>query len=158
MLANNKRGLSPLIATVLLVGFSVAIVALVIVWGTNYVKEVQEKEGGIAEGKLNCATDVEINILNVEKIADGQLDISVANVKNTVDGFVFRVNGNKGTDIVAVNTKIESAGTQTIQLNYDASATGDITSGSIEAIPRIRIGKGAYEACSNQLVKFKLNG
>lgn len=38
----NKRGISPLIATVLLIGFTVSLAAIIINWGTSFTREIQE--------------------------------------------------------------------------------------------------------------------
>ena len=35
----SKRGISPLIATVLIVGFTIALAAMIITWGGNFCKE-----------------------------------------------------------------------------------------------------------------------
>jgi len=35
----KKKGVSPLVATILLVGFTVALIALIAIWGKRYVEE-----------------------------------------------------------------------------------------------------------------------
>ena len=39
----NKRGISPLIATVLLIGFTVALAAMVMTWGSGFIKKTTEQ-------------------------------------------------------------------------------------------------------------------
>ena len=51
----NKKGISPLIATVLLIGFTVALVLLVTTWGSDYLQGIlsgTERTTGIA---LKCS-------------------------------------------------------------------------------------------------------
>ena len=37
----NKKGITPLIATVLLIGFTVALAGIVITWGGGFVERIQ---------------------------------------------------------------------------------------------------------------------
>mgnify|MGYP003943950683 CR=1 FL=1 len=48
------KGVSPLIATILLVGFTVSIVALTILWSRGYIEERAEKEEKLSSTKLAC--------------------------------------------------------------------------------------------------------
>ena len=36
----NKKGISPLIATVLILGFTVALAAIIMTWGTDFTKKI----------------------------------------------------------------------------------------------------------------------
>lgn len=56
-----KKGVSPLIATVLLIGFIVALVAVVMLWGKGFVMERAQKEGSLAKKQLAC-TNVKIDV------------------------------------------------------------------------------------------------
>lgn len=54
----NKRGISPLIATVLIIGFTVALAAIIITWGGRFVSDIQDDVDvstrlGLACSKLN---------------------------------------------------------------------------------------------------------
>ena len=60
----SKKGISPLVATVLLVAFSVALGALVMSWGQDYIEEKAEFVQGIQEVKSGC----DVANLNVIKI------------------------------------------------------------------------------------------
>lgn len=80
----NKKGISPLIATVLLIGFVVAVAAVVMLWGKGFVKERAEKEGALSQAQLEC------NLIEIE-IND---DLSVTNIgSRTIDGFIIRNGG-----------------------------------------------------------------
>jgi flagellin-like protein len=154
---NNKRGLSPLIATILLVGFAVVVVTLVMVWGTGFVLEIQEKEGTLAQGRLTCVADVRINVLSIEKIDFTTIDVNVVNIGARIDGFVFRITGDVGTEVVTVNQGVEQAETKSVEVVFDSVESGDLLNGAVEVIPRIKLGNGVYESCSDQLVRYNLN-
>ncbi|MEM3154858.1 MAG: hypothetical protein QW165_04830 [Candidatus Woesearchaeota archaeon] len=50
----NKRGITPLVATILLVAFSVGLGALVMSWGEEYIAEKAEFVQGTAEVRSGC--------------------------------------------------------------------------------------------------------
>ena len=60
----RKKGISPLIATVLLVSFVVILSGVVMFWGRQYVTELMEKRGEVSIAKLECES-VKIEIISV---------------------------------------------------------------------------------------------
>ncbi len=50
----NKRGISPLFATILLIAFSVALGAVVMSWGESYIEEKAEFAKGVQEVSRGC--------------------------------------------------------------------------------------------------------
>lgn len=81
----NKKGISPLIASILLIGFTVALAAVIMTWGTSFVKkqtETAETEGGKA---LDCA---KLN-LRISGGCDG--NIAIDNPQNiAITSLTFR--------------------------------------------------------------------
>jgi len=53
-LFDSRRGITPLVATILLVAFSVGLGALVMSWGEEYIEEKAEFVQGTAEVKSGC--------------------------------------------------------------------------------------------------------
>lgn len=80
----RKRGISPLIATVLLIGFIVALVAVVMLWGKGFIQEKAEKEGKLAQAQLSC-NNVDIDI----KLSGGNL-LVVNKGSQVINGFIVR--------------------------------------------------------------------
>lgn len=72
----KKRGISPLIATVLIIGFTVALAAIIITWSTGFTKRMQEQTEETANVQVICATDVIFDIKSVCKV-DGALTYKV---------------------------------------------------------------------------------
>jgi len=60
----NKKGVSPLFATVLLIAFSVALGAVVMSWGESYIEEKAEFAQGVQEVSRGC-DNVYFSILSV---------------------------------------------------------------------------------------------
>lgn len=61
----KKKGISPLIATVLILGFTVALAAIIMTWGTSFTKKMQEQTEETADIQVKCATDVAFDIKSV---------------------------------------------------------------------------------------------
>lgn len=141
----SKKGISPLIATVLLIGFTVALVALVILWGRGFVTEKAQKEGILAETRLRCQS----LSFDVTYLAQAGESI-IARVKNTgaqnIEGFIFRMKGEEEVQPVETTDIIRKADSREIR----SEAVGIGTVSSVEIIPRLRAGKGTYVPCSGQ--------
>ena len=51
----NKRGISPLIATVLIIGFTVALSAVVMTWGTGFVRSTTDQTAKSSQAGIDCS-------------------------------------------------------------------------------------------------------
>ncbi len=67
-LNKNKKGVSPLIATVLLIAFTVALGAVVMNWGRSYVTETAEKVKTSSDIELSCEQDVGIDWISISDV------------------------------------------------------------------------------------------
>ena len=61
----NKKGISPLIATVLLIGFTVALAAVVILWGSGFVNRTTAATSEKTVQTLACTSDLSFEIRKV---------------------------------------------------------------------------------------------
>lgn len=144
----GRKGVSPLIASVLLVGFTVAITAMIIIWGRTFTTEKAEKEKAISEAQLNCQNlDFTVTSASYSK---GAMALSLG-IKNkgmtTIDSFVFRVNS--GGSVVESGEKVE--GIQERILSVEDSAFSGIDSVSqVEIIPKIKVARNYYIPCSTK--------
>lgn len=103
----NKKGVSPLIATVLLIAFSVALGAVVMNWGTSYVRDTSEASEANSDDKVMCSTVVDVEFTEVNGVkrvfySNGTANITlIIGVRNTgnqdINGFYVSMIGN--TDI-----------------------------------------------------------
>ena len=76
----NKRGISPLIATVLLIGFTVALAGVVITWGGGFVERITSGTEERTERTLACTSDLRFEIGNV--VCDDGTGASKVTVEN----------------------------------------------------------------------------
>ncbi len=94
MRKNNKKGISPLIATVLIIGFTIVLAALVITWGTKLFKTTVEETESASKFSVACSTGLKLEVLKAD--ADNTnlatLKLRNNNQDRRVDDFKFVVN------------------------------------------------------------------
>ncbi len=159
----NKKGISPLIATVLIIGFTIVIAALVITWGTNLFKKTQQQTGELSDVNLAC-TDIlgsmTVNA-NADPNAPGTLTLTVDNGANReVSGFILRVYNKDQTSADTIDSSdaakltspdgtdvIASSGLKTFTVTYDSSLVAEV--GKVGVRPKVTI-KGKAEQCQGE--------
>ena len=60
----KKKGISPLIATVLLIGFTIVLAAAIMLWWVGTTKEFIDKEGATQAAQMRCATSTVLDIVS----------------------------------------------------------------------------------------------
>src|SRR3989338_2966243 len=63
---SGKRGVSPLIATVLLIAFAVALGAVIINWGRGFVQERTSDVEKTTKIETGCALDVQLKVSEID--------------------------------------------------------------------------------------------
>lgn len=101
----NNRGITPLVATVLLVAFSVGLGALVMSWGEDYIAQKAEFVQGTGEIKSACDT-AHIDFIRIagqpQACLGGRgLEIWIDNGEVDVSSIHARIVGSKGVDVVS---------------------------------------------------------
>lgn len=84
----NRKGISPLIAAVLLIVFTVAVGSLIMNWMTSYTKSTTENAGTGTQNTVDCAkqivdvSDIKVNSDNVTILVQnlGSKDTNVTSV------------------------------------------------------------------------------
>ena len=61
----SKKGISPLIATVLLIAFAVALGAVVMNWGRSYVEDTAADAERTSQTKVDCSLGVDLEIKEI---------------------------------------------------------------------------------------------
>jgi flagellin-like protein len=160
MVIFNKKGVSPLIATILLIAFAVALGSVIMNWGLHL---------NIGENADLCR-NVEIKLRNIDDTseacyggfgANGYINFIVDNVGAAeVNGFSVWVLGDKSqtsisdiSDILIRKGQLYDKNDQGVK--YDFSAYGNIK--SLQIIPKI-INQGVPEACLKAAVKAEKIG
>lgn len=86
----KKKGISPLIATVLIIGFTVALAAIIITWSTAFTKKMQSTTEQTANTQVLCATDVVFSIKSVCATADSYKVLIQNDGKEPINNWIVR--------------------------------------------------------------------
>ena len=146
----GKRGISPIIATVLLIAFAVVLAALVMNWQSKFVEKLQKTADKGVGGEIDCLSDVDINV----KLSDTSLLIVENNKDTTITGIIVReymsdgsINVKKDDPTITsddeLSEPIQSYGSKTYS---SFSVSGD----KVEVIPIIKSEDGESKNCDAQ--------
>ena len=86
--SGNKKGISPLIATVLIIGFTIVLSALVITWASGLFKKTVSDTDELAEFNLLCTTGFDVDYTAQKSGNNIVVKAKSKNDKN-IFGFVF---------------------------------------------------------------------
>ena len=151
----KKKGVSPLVATILLVGFTVALIALIAIWGKRYVEEKAEKEGILAERKAECQ-NIEIEFVSGCKVGveDGisYYNLTLKNKKpRKIEAFIMIAKA-KGISRPVEKRKLLK-GLSTREINVGFPIEKDIS--TIDIVPQLKAGRDVYVPCSQKHVEIR---
>jgi len=149
----GKRGVSPLIATVLLISFAVALGSVVLNWGRNL--EIA-KPGDVCSGvaiKIRNIGDAEVCYAGSG--SSTYVNFVIDNIGNVgINGLGVWITGEKGTKLLELdNIPIEKGQILDIKdksIVFDSNAYGAIK--SIQFFPKV-IGTETLEICSRNSIK-----
>jgi flagellin-like protein len=143
---NNKKGISPLIATVLIIGFTIVVAVLVITWISSLTDDTQTQQACTADA-LNSCTDA-IRFLSFSAVpgtASGDIDVRASNTgpgEYVVKAIVLDSTGAmQGTAHVLETT----ANNGVVEAYSDASKTIALTAGTAYDIRFIVEVNGTYK-------------
>jgi flagellin-like protein len=153
----NKRGVSPLIATVLLIAFAVALGAVVMNWGRTYTEQTADNVKKQSDVQVKCFQDVKIKLLeindkpklcygvwgdnsyiNATLLNDGSKAIESMNLQIIGDSFIQ-------SNTSVTDSDIEVSGAAKISVPYKYSEVGPLL--KVRIIPVAEI-SGINTACS----------
>ncbi|MFP4656429.1 MAG: archaellin/type IV pilin N-terminal domain-containing protein [Candidatus Woesearchaeota archaeon] len=153
----NKKGISPLIATVLLIAFAVALGAVVMNWGRAYVEDTARETGVTSDTRIACSQNVNVQLVHVggsPRICynddDKQVEITIQNRGSVnLEGFVFNILGTEGSgENHDYNTSLSRSGIERFELPYDSSEHGQVE--FVQVVPKIMVsGSNVPAQCSD---------
>ena len=139
----NKKGISPLIATVLIVGFTIALAGVAYYFLSDTVKEQIDKQGAESEGKSKC---IGVDVSFVECDGNPKTVKFKNGGKEGVAGFTFRLKNAAGDYTTKQLQESIEAGDE-----REYSPAGLATEG--EAIPLVPA-KGYAYPCADKIIAF----
>lgn len=142
----NKRGISPLIATVLLIAFAVALGAVVMSWGKAYVTmdDTERVACSKVELKIHVIEEPQLSFSRTENYLNFMID-------NTggidIKGVRIWVIGEKENMITNIEEEIKQGYPLRKRLDYNFGVYGNIK--QVNFVPKILM-EGKEIVCANQ--------
>src|SRR3989344_3325796 len=155
----NKRGISPLIATVLIIGFTIALAAVIISWGQTFTRQIQQETETSSNEQIACATEVVFDVTNgCQIVAGNQVKVIVKNDgSRIIDSFLIR--SYQAADNVAQNSLSFATNGNGIPAfgieseTYSPSYTLVGSTKMVELIPVVTI-EGKQVTCSLNIKRY----
>ncbi|MBI2141108.1 hypothetical protein HYU16_01655 [Candidatus Woesearchaeota archaeon] len=154
--SRNKRGVSPLIATVLLIAFAVALGAVVMNWGRGFVQQQTTEAEKTTQTKLGCSLKVNLKVAEIDGVPQvcyggsgsaGYIELRLNNndESNDIKGLSVSVGGETGIyNNDTINTTIPVGLAGYLNMSYSYTAYGKVK--NIRIVPKILIG-GVVTPC-----------
>jgi len=154
----SKKGVSPLIATVLLIAFAVALGAVVMNWGRTYVEDTAKFAREKSDIEIKCSSDVKLEFLKIKDVkhicyyydaSNLKVNFTVENTgKLDVYGLQVTVVGNKEVNTTEIDLEASNNVLKRARFYKNTSVNmGDIGDPSqIRIVPVIKI-EGNKNAC-----------
>ena len=151
----NKKGISPLIATILLVALVIAIALIVWFWYTNFLQDQTRKIGekAIAEGECTLAIDFKVESVSCfDKNNDGTNDNIILNLRNEgktkIDDFRVRIYGSTNSKMVIIGESLPETYAKQTSVEFDPATIGTVQ--RVEVMPIIAT-EGIVKTCTNKV-------
>lgn len=154
----SKKGVSPLIATILLIAFAVALGSVIMNWGLNL---------DLGKSSDKCR-NVDIKIRNIDSVEvcfggfgkNGYINFIIDNIGSVdVDGLAIWIIGDKSTRLFDLDNTPIKKGTlydkKDKEVTYDFTIFGNIK--EVQFIPKVKADQ-ATEVCTKNVVKAEKVG
>lgn len=120
----SKKGVSPLIATVLLIAFAVALGAVVMNWGRGYVEDTANVARERSDTEVKCASDVNLDIVDIDSTPQMCYNTSDPGAGNTTVYFI--VENKKNTNVEKIEARLIGSSTR-VPLTIDLTRNSNLT-------------------------------
>jgi len=119
----QKRGISPLIATVLLISMVVVISSIVFIWGSDFMNMLTEETGEKSLTDVNLLQNarMDVNVL----VEGNEIKGNIVNI-GTIDFESVKLNvvGTQGTETIVIQETISKGGARSFDKTFDYDNVG----------------------------------
>ena len=149
----NKRGVSPLIATVLLIAFAVSLGAVVMNW-TSAELEIASSGGS------SLCSDVSVQVLNKGSGKAICLDRDARKIIIDIENGPVRIDGfrlsylSSVSDFIDFRRRIEAGVLSKVELDYDPVLYGELR--NVKIVPIVRDSAGSEVYCTTKSLSFSI--
>lgn len=159
----RKRGISPLIGTVLLIGFTIGLAMIIFVWGSSFTKDLTEQSTQTASKEISCLTGVDIDISRVCYEDNGfsrWIKFTVVNqVSSEVRGFLVSVEDGGVNSVLQSTVVSDLSGFQAKQVlttSYQGGTSAKLS--KVTIVPKIRIKENTVNCGDKNIVFTEVEG
>lgn len=156
----GSKGISPLIATVLIIGFTIVLAGMIIAWGGDLFKSVQESQGKSSEKALLSASVLPKLDVKAEKMSDGLL-VSIDNRNdNPIEAVSVRVKDASGNVVGSYSGVVSVPGFSVKKYGISSASLGSIFNSiaSVEVTPVLKDSSGKMFVASGSVEKSAVSG
>jgi len=140
-----KRGISPLIASVLLIAFTVTLFVIISTWVQRSVVDPSLEDSGEKVSKALSSYDIQAKVKSAEVVGIGVVKVSIENEGDKdIDSFKVKVIGDKGSQIISLERNLGVLDILNENINFDKNLVGSVE--KIEVYPVV--GEEVYTAGS----------
>ncbi len=148
----TRKGISPLIATILIIGFTVALAAVIMTWGQSFVKVMTKGTEANTEKQLACSKVLFTITDACADIPVEEVQITISNEGNQkIESFIIRIHSQPG-NMAVTDFNVNSLDPFGIKTAYEPFPdTAEVR--LIEAIPTVNV-LGEMVTCGGSLAFF----
>lgn len=133
-ISRSRKAVSPLIATVLLIAFAVALGAVVMNWGRSYVEDTAAFAKEKSSTEIKCSMDIRTEIIKIGENSQICYDEDSETINFTiqnsgtarVDGMRVQAIGNASIVSLEINETFNIAEPRRKYMNYSLEGNGSI--------------------------------
>lgn len=146
----SKKGVDEKVATILLVGFIIALLIMGFLWGRQLIKQRVSKELALSEKQSQC-TDVLITAIEAIQTGDTIL-LTLENKKDIkIEKFTFRIMKDSTAETSDSFEMLNSLEIRRYEITTSSQAE------TVDIIPWIKVAKSNFVPCSQQHVLAKVS-
>ena len=150
----NKKAISPLIATVLIIGFTIVLGAMVMQWGSAFFRQMTEQTGKTSQAGLAC-TQLDYSVDKVSKATSSTMIVVTNKVDIAIPDFLVKVvrslggtsdvaikrAGNKYANWLPTGTtqQLGSFETKTFEVEFPVPQPQPVVGDTVEIAPRVKV-------------------
>jgi flagellin-like protein len=154
----GRRGVSPLIATVLLIAFSVALGAVVMNWGRGFISDRTSEVDSATGVQMQCSVDIDVDFVVISGVKKVCYDSTSDEVRLIVENKgVVNITGVR-IQVITNNTILNDENTTTLMpgesIRYIISEVADEPD-YVSVSPMITpIGSTTKQVCANNKIEI----
>ncbi|MBT7903738.1 hypothetical protein HN587_07785 [Candidatus Woesearchaeota archaeon] len=161
----TKKGVSPLIATVLLIAFAVALGAVVMNWGRGYVEDTADAAKDRSDREIMCSSEIDLDIVSIDGVSQICYNKTVSGnytIWSILENRRSRTIENVSIRVIGENSKVPQTGFLGIELTANGADLGNFSyeyaamgvPAQVVYTPYVRIGDTVVP-CSGNVEKYK---